>query len=505
MSRKDDIKKLAIAAATISAAIFAAKKVSDDDVKVLMPNRDENSKAYLLGDGFGNLALAYALINHANLSPLNINIYTKNFNEFVKIKEGENNYKTFDNRFSEFNFKNTYEVLKNILDEDELNKISEKIAKKEKPMLLDLSLNKFSKVLEVDEASKKKLYKLMLYPMDLDDKTSLEQYFLFTDFLSSNLFYYLASIYNLKSTSPVLELKEALLDFIGSESYFDLDTDRIYNFLRDYLIELGVNFYDEYKFIDFNAKDNYVDKLTFEKNEQVEEVLTDLKDIISIESPTYLSNLALGNTTNIPEKILSSYISKNNFSAQNIYKEIEGKTRDSSILFVNLEFSDDSFIKKLKKNLQDNDFFIFKVKSGISAKIIGNEVILKILNPNKNSIFVGNAFKALNGEDFFFALIKLFNLEENYADLRFNLKNVSISVFENYKKIPGESYKRNVNKICNLFFISSKNSDFGELYSVEKLVQEGIKNAHDIMGIDHLEVFENNLSKMEILKFINNL
>ena len=505
MSRKDDIKKLAIAAATISAAIFAAKKVSDDDVKVLMPNRDENSKAYLLGDGFGNLALAYALINHANLSPLNINIYTKNFNEFVKIKEGENNYPTFDNRFSEFNFKNTYEVLKNILDEDELNKISEKIAKKEKPILLDLSLNKFSKVLEVDEASKKKLYKLMLYPMDLDYKTSLEQYFLFTDFLISNLFYYLASIYNLKSTSPVLELKEALLDFIGSESYFDLDTDRIYKFLRDYLIELGVNFYDEYKFIDFNAKDNYVDKLTFEKNEQVEEVLTDLKDIISIESPTYLSNLALGNTTNIPEKILSNYISKNNFSAQNIYKEIEGKTRDSSILFVNLEFSDDSFIKKLKKNLQDNDFFIFKVKSGISAKIIGNEVILKILNPNKNSIFVGDAFKALNGEDFFFEIIRLFNLEDNYADLRFNLKNVGISVFENYKKIPGESYKRNVNKICNLFFISSKNSDFGELYSVEKLVQEGIKNAHDIMGIDHLEVFENNLSKMEILKFINNL
>ena len=505
MSRKDDIKKLAIAAATISAAIFAAKKVSDDDVKILMPNRDENSKAYLLGDGFGNLALAYALINHANLSPLNINIYTKNFNEFVKIKEGENNYPTFDNRFSEFNFKNTYEVLKNILDEEELNKISEKISKKEKPMLLDLSLNKFSDLCHVDEASKKKLYKLMLYPMDLDDKTSLEQYFLFTDFLSSNLFYYLASIYNLKATSPVLELKEALLDFIGSETYFDLDTDRIYKFLRDYLIELGVNFYDEYKFIDFNAKGNYVDKLTFEKNEQVEEVLTDLKDIISIESPTYLSNLALGNTTNIPEKILSSYISKNNFSTQNIYKEIEGKTRDSSILFVNLEFSDDSFIKKLKKNLQDNDFFIFKVKSGISAKIIGNEVILKILNPNKNSIFVGDAFKALNGEDFFFEVIKLFNLEENYADLRFNLKNVGISVFENYKKIPGESYKRNVNKICNLFFISSKNSDFGELYSVEKLVQEGIKNAHDIMGIDHLEVFENNLSKMEILKFINNL
>lgn len=505
MSRKDDIKKLAIAAATISAAIFAAKKVSDDEVKILMPNRDENSKAYLLGDGFGNLSLAYALINHANLDPININIYTKNFNEFIKISENENNYETFDNRFSEFNFKNTYEMLKNILDEDELNKISEKIAKKENPVILDLSLNQFSKVSEIDESSKKKLYKLLLSPMDFDEKNSLEQYFLFTDFLNSNLFYYLASIYNLKSTSPVLELKEALMDFMGSESYFDLDANAIYKFLRDYLKNAGVNFYDDYKFIDFSSHENYVDKLTFEKNEQIEEVLTDLKDIISIESPTYLSNLALGNTTKIPEKILNTYYSKNNFTSQNIYKEIEGKTTDSSILFVSLEFSDDSFINKLKENLQDKDFFIFKVKSGISAKVVDNKVILKILNPNKNSIFVGDSFKALNGEDFFFELIKLFNLEENYADLRFNLKNVGISVFENYKKIPGESYKRSVNNICNLFFISSKNSDFGELYSVEKLVQEGIKNAHDIMGIDHLEVFENNLSKMEILKFINNL
>lgn len=505
MSRKDDIKKLAIAAATISAAIFAAKKVSDDEVKILMPNRDENSKAYLLGDGFGNLALAYALINHANLDPLNINIYTKHFNEFVEIKEDENNYQSFDNRFSEFNFKNTYEMLKNILDEDELNKISKKIAKKERPILLDLSLNQFSNIFDVDENSKKKLYKLMLYPMDFEDKNSIEKYFLFTDFLNSNLFYYLASIYNLKPTSPVLELKEALVDFIGSENYFDLDTNKIYKFLKDYLKDAGVNFYDDYKFIDFSATDNHVDKLTFEKNEQVEEILTDLKDIISIESPTYFSNLALGDTTNIPEKILSTYSSQKIFHSQNIYKEIEGKTRDFSILFVNLEFSDDSFINKLKENLQDKNFFIFKVKSGISAKIIGNKVILKILNPNKNSIFVGDAFRALNGEDFFFELIKLFNLEDNYADLRFNLKNVSISVFENYKKIPGENYKRNVNKICNLFFISSKNSDFGELYSVEKLVQQGIKNAHDIMGIDHLEVFEKNLSKMDILKFINNL
>ncbi|MBS4882279.1 MAG: oleate hydratase, partial [Peptoniphilus harei] len=251
MSRKDDIKKLAIAAATISAAIFAAKKVSDDEVKILMPNRDENSKAYLLGDGFGNLSLAYALINHANLDPININIYTKNFNEFIKISENENNYETFDNRFSEFNFKNTYEMLKNILDEEELNKISEKIAKKENPVILDLSLNQFSKVSEVDESSKKKLYKLLLSPMDFDEKNSLEQYFLFTDFLNSNLFYYLASIYNLKSTSPVLELKEALLDFMGSESYFDLDANAIYKFLRDYLKNAGVNFYDDYKFIDF--------------------------------------------------------------------------------------------------------------------------------------------------------------------------------------------------------------------------------------------------------------
>ena len=131
MSRKNDIKKLALAAATISAAIFAAKKASDDEVKVLMPNRDEESLAYLLGDGFGNLALAYGLINHANLNPKNINIYTKAFNEFTNINEDENTYVTFDNRFSEYNFKNTLELLKNIMTEEEILEIYEKIAKKE--------------------------------------------------------------------------------------------------------------------------------------------------------------------------------------------------------------------------------------------------------------------------------------------------------------------------------------------------------------------------------------
>ena len=180
MSKKDDIKKLALAAATISAAIFAAKKVSDDEVKVLMPNRDENSLAYLLGDGFGNLALAYGLINHANLDPKNINIYTKHFNEFTKITEGENNYISFDNRFSEFNLKNTLEILKNITSEEEFLEISEKIAKKENPKILDLSLASTSKIKGLDEMSKKKLYKLILSPLDFDDGSSIEKYFLFS-------------------------------------------------------------------------------------------------------------------------------------------------------------------------------------------------------------------------------------------------------------------------------------------------------------------------------------
>lgn len=505
MSKKDDIKKLALAAATISAAIFAAKKVSDDEVKVLMPNRDENSLAYLLGDGFGNLTLAYGLINHANLDPKNINIYTKHFNEFTKITEGENNYISFDNRFSKFNLKNTLEILKNITSEEEFLEISEKIAKKENPKILDLSLSSTSKLKDLDEMSKKKLYKLLLSPLDFDDGSSIEKYFLFSDFLTSNLYYYLANIYNLKSKSPVSELKEALIDYIGSYDYFNLDTDKIYKKLRNYLVREGVNFLDGYKFIEFSSSKVYVDKLVFEKDAQIEEVYTDLKDIISIESPTFLDNLSLGNIKELPKNILNSYYSNEKILGQNIYKEIQGKTSDSSILYVNFEFKEPVFINKLRKDLQDSNFFIFKVKSGISVKILDKNIILKILNPSKNSIFVGDVFKALNGEDFFFELVKLFGLEDKYADLRFNLKNVSISILENYKKVPGEVYKRNVNQISNLFFISSKISDFGELYSVEKLVQEGLKNAHDIMGIDHLEVFEKNISKMEILKFINSL
>ncbi|WP_019138446.1 hypothetical protein [Peptoniphilus timonensis] len=309
----------------------------------------------------------------------------------------------------------------------------------------------------------------------------------------------------MKSKSPVFELKEALIDYIGSASYFNLDTDKIYKKLRAYLEVKGVNFFDGYKFIEFSSSKSYVDKLVFEKDEQIEEVYTDLKDIISIESPTFLDNLSLGNIKELPKNILNSYYSKEKIIGQNIYREIQGKTSDSSILYVNFEFKDSIFINNLRKDLRDSDFFIFKIKSGISVKILDNNIILKILNPSKNSIFVGDVFKALNGEDFFFELIKLFGLEDKYAELRFNLKNVSISILENYKKIPGEVYKRNVNQISNLFFLSSKISDFGELYSVEKLIQEGLKNAHDIMGIEHLEVHEKSISKMEILKFINSL
>ncbi|MDU5377909.1 MAG: hypothetical protein E6138_06215, partial [Peptoniphilus lacydonensis] len=79
------------------------------------------------------------------------------------------------------------------------------------------------------------------------------------------------------------------------------------------------------------------------------------------------------------------------------------------------------------------------------------------------------------------------------------------SILEDYKKNPKEIYNKNINGISNLFFISSKSPEFGKNYSVEKLVSQGIKNAHEIMGIDHLEVFEKNISKIEILKFINNL
>ncbi|WP_282925262.1 oleate hydratase [Peptoniphilus genitalis] len=505
MSRKDDIKKLALAAATISAAILAAKKVSDDEVKVLMPNRDESSLAYLLGDGFGNLALAYGLINHANLDPKNINIYTKGFNEFANISHGENTYINFDNRFSQYNFKNTFEILKNIMTEEEILEINEKITKKESPRIMDLSMNSSYDVDELDEASKKKIYKLMLSPLDFESESSIEKYFLFSDFLNSNFYYYLASIYNLKVTSPVSELKEALLDYIGSGSYFSLDSNMIYEKLRGYLEDLGVKFLDGYKFLEFSSTETHVDKLVFEKDEHVEEVYTDLKDIISIESPTYLDNLYLGNTESLPENILNTYYLGKKISSNNIYKEIQGKTSDSGILYVNFEFSDPIFTDKIKNNLRDSDFFIFKTKSGISAKILGNKIILKVLNPNKNSIFIGDVFKALNGEDFFFELIKLFGLEDDFGELRFNLKSVSISMMENYKKLPGEVYKKNLNQISNLIFLSSKASDFGELYSVEKLVKKGIKSAHELMGIDHLEIFENSLSKMEILKFINSL
>ena len=88
------------------------------------------------------------------------------------------------------------------------------------------------------------------------------------------------------------------------------------------------------------------------------------------------------------------------------------------------------------------DLLVNVIARNFSAKILGNKIILKVLNPNKNSIFLGDVFKALNGEDFFFELIKLFGLEDDFGELRFNLKSVSISMMENYKKLPGEVYNK---------------------------------------------------------------
>jgi len=508
MSNRKDMKKMAIAAATISTAIFAlAKSGQDKEIKKLTINRDENTTAYLLGDGFGNLSLAYSLINHANLSPKNVIIYTKKFNEFLNIEDEKSDilYSSFENRFSSFNFENTIEILKNILNEEDREALEKNIFNKEKSILLDIvGSSSYDREL-VDESSKKALFKLLLSP--LEDNKTIEKYFLFTEFLDSNLFYYLSSVYSLKPSSPVKYLKEALIDYIGSEKYFTLDANIIHEKIKNYLVDKGVKFKDEYNFIDFSKSDNYINKLVFENKDHIDEVIVGPKDIISIESPSYMYKISLGTLTNISENILNSndFYNKKKDIIEDAYKQIDSENIDRSILYVYFNFIDDSFLNKVQEKYKDRDFFIFKVKSCLSVKFFRNHAILKVVNPNKNSIFVGDSFKALNGEDFFFELIKLFNLENSYGDLRFKLKNVGISIFENYLNRDGENYSSNLYNLENLSFISSKNNESENLYSVEKLVRQGLKSAHKFMGIDHIEVYEKDLSKLEIINFLNKL
>ncbi|MBU5668790.1 oleate hydratase [Peptoniphilus sp. MSJ-1] len=509
MANRKDLQKMAIAAATISTAIFALTKFGEDnEIKKLSVNRDENTKAYLLGDGFGNLALAYSLINHANLNPENIIIYTKEMNEFLNIKDEKSDviYANFENRFSKFNFKNTLEILENIFNHEELEGIIKMMDTKENPLILDIMGYTSYDRDSVDESTKKTLYKLLLSPMDINGKT-IEKYFLFTDFLDSNLFFYLSSIYSLKPQSPVKLLREALINYIGSKNYFTLDADRLHLKLKNYLTRSGVNFKDGYEFIDFSKNENYIDKLVFEKGEQIEEVLVNSKDIISIESPSFMDKLSLGTLTEISTNILNAedFYNKKKDVLEDLYKKIESENLDRSVLYAYFDFKDDSFVEKVREKYEDRDFFVFKIKSGVSVKFIKNNVILKVVNPDKNSIFVGDSFRALNGEDFFFELIKLFNLENDYGDLRFSLKTVGITILENYLNRDGENYKTNLYNLENLSFISSKNNEKEDLYSVEKLITQGINNAHSFMGIDHIEVYEKDLSKLEILKYLNTL
>ncbi|MET3616918.1 hypothetical protein ABID14_000543 [Peptoniphilus olsenii] len=505
MAKNDKIKKVAIAAATISTALALTKKISDEksEPRLLAPNRDEFTKVYLVGGGIGNLSLAYALINHANLSAENITIYKNKFNEFLPINDEYNypNYKTFDDRYNISNFANTYEMLKDILSEEDLDILNKKINTPENIQVIDLNSHTFDDVNVVSESTKLKLKKLVLKPKSFDKDETIERYFYYTDFVDSSLYYFLATLFNLRRTSLVSELKEAIITMSSSHEFFDIRTAYFHKQFEHSLKHKGVNFVEDYKFVKLNIKDNSVTKIIFENNNQIIEQYVDKKDIVSLESPSYVDKISLGTLNSIPQIVHESTILKDKNS--HYIGQISGEAPENSIIFVKFTFTNDSFSRKIREMYSNKNTFILKLKSGISVKLRGEDVIVKILNPEKSSIFVGNNFNALNGEDFFFELVKTFNLDDDYGHLRMSLKSVFITLLPDYRDGIETNSELMPKDVSNLCYISSRNSKFGTNYSIEKLVKQGLIIAHEMMGIDHIEIMEENVDKLKIVKFLD--
>lgn len=508
MSNKDNFKKVAIAA-TITTAVALGKKLSDDKSKpkLLSPDRDENTKAYLIGGGIGNLSLAYGLINHANLPAENITIYKNKYNEFLPIDDssGNANYKTFDDRYILSNFANTYEILKDILPKEDLNTLDENMKNPDDIEIIDLNSHLYKDILTVSEKTKSKLKKMILMPKSFNKDETIEKYFYFTDFLESNLYYLMSTLFNLRRKSLVSDLRDAVFSFYPSNHSFDMRTITIYNKFIDYLVKKGVNIIDDYEFIklDLDISENAVRKILFVNNSQIVEQTTEKTDIVSVEAPTYIDKVSLGNLNKIPEIVHESSILKGKDS---LYRgKLSGDAPDNSIIYVKLSFVNDNFTRRIKEKYSNKDTFILKLKSGLSVKLQGKDVIVKILNPNRSSIFIGNNFDALNGEDFFFELVKTFNLDDYYGDFRMSLKDVYITLLPDYRNGIGNDDSLISDEFTNLSYISSMNRQYGANYSVEKLVKQGLYISHKMMGIDHLDIIDETPNKLEILNFIDNI
>ncbi|MGI5948905.1 oleate hydratase [Peptoniphilus sp.] len=506
MSKKDSLKKVAIAA-TITTAVAIGKKISDEKEKpkLISPDRDENTKAYLIGNGIGNLSLAYGLINHANLPGENITIYKKKYNEFLPIndKTGMPNYKTFDDRYIFSNFANTYEILKEILSDEELENLKNKIDNPDNIEIIDLNSHVYRDIFVVSENTKFKIKKLLLKPKSFDENETIEKYFYFTDFVDSSLYYLLATLFNLRRTSLVSELREAILSIYPSTDSFDVRTVTFHRDFENYLKDKGVNIIEGHEFVKLEIKDGAVDKILFVNNSQIVEQYVEKTDIVSAEAPTYIDKISLGDLNKIPEIVHESSILK---EKDTHYKgKISGNAPENSIIYVKLSFVNDHFARKIRERYPNKDTFILKLKTGISVKLRGNDVIVKVLNPNRSSIFIGNNFDALNGEDFFFELVKTFNLDDSYGELRMSLKSVYITLLPDYRNGIGSDEGFLSDEISNLAYISSMNKYFGTNYSVEKLVKQGLYIAHEMMGIDHIDIIEDEPDKADVKEFLDKI
>lgn len=528
MKRKNSIAGLAVAAATIGFSLLAAKKLQDDETEIhfLEQNRDESSQAYLLGSGIGNLSLAYFLIHHANLPGENITIFQTQYNPWQCGTHNPPHFHHLES-LSPFSLLNAKELFYQIPRENSTlgDLLDLHISTRDAITPLTISLNgEVRKFLQpkVDSLSKSILRKVLLSHDEDFLSRPLDSAFSTTEFLDSELFTYLSGRYDVKKNSPLFLLQESLFHMIihknqspSDEFYFlshTLEEELICPLVEE-LKKSKVQFLSDYDWVSFEETDGAISKLILEKENSVEEIFTTKQDIVVLEE-NYTDEFLEGNLSLEPLKVHR----KKTFRTNTLHYELQtlpGTVTEAGMEFVTIAMKDYTFREHLHnrygRSMDNTELFFETGKAKLLLQIPprtfcqkGDIFLLKITEPHRHGIFTAKEYRNCTGEEIFYDLIKFLHLEDDFGKLRESVESLTLYYYPNYSfsKATTPYFKnyKNFALLCDSF----QSPFYG--YSIEKQVFQGMKIAHNMMGITHIEPFMESVpTPVEIFSFLKTL
>lgn len=527
MRRKNSIAGLAVAAAAVGVSMLMANQLQEreEETSFLEQNRDEHSQVYLFGSGMGSLSLAHFLIHHANLPGKNITIFESAYHPWQSAHHNRLCFHRLET-LSPKELLNAKEVFYQIYSDDV--SVSENLDRHfatfdpVTPLCLrrNGTLDKLS-LLNVGSLSKSPLRQVLFSRDSSFLSQSVEEFFSDTGFLDSDLFTYLVGRYDLTRHTSLRQLQESLFHLImhmkedSSDEFYFLSQsleEFLYQPFVAHLKEQGVHFLSHHHLVHVKHTEDAVTKLVLEHQQTVEEIPVTKQDIVLWEEE-YTHVFYEGGFTCPPTKLHR----QQHFHSDDIHYDLSALTGDVScgIEWITLTMKDDTFRQKLEqlfsRTMDNREIFFAAGKGNLLLQIPPRNFVpekdvflLKIAHPHQHGIFIPKEYRHCTGEEIVYELIKLLHLEEDFGVLRESMEEITLCYYPNYhhliETIPYFTSSQ------NFALLSDRFDDPYMGYSLEKQVFRGMKIAHDMMGIDHIEpAMEELPAPTQLFSFLHSL